>query len=376
MAFNIVFFQRVPAQYNKTLFEQIGQNENFNLFLIAGNTDQNEDVKILDELSNARLIKVKNHYWRIPYLWYQKEIGNILSEIKPDLIIIQPTPRMVSNFVTFRWAKINNVPVIGWGMGKMPGLSENKAAIHNFLVKKILQNLDAMICYSTASAEYYYILSDRKVQTYVATNVTDDRDTQKQIAEITREYDLQNLRKELNIPVNLPVIIFLGRLTAQKRVDDLILAFSKLQERAFLLIVGDGAYRETLEKISLSIKNIIFTGHQVGKNLAKFLLISDIFILPSLGGLAIHQAMSFGLPVIASEGDGTEKDLITDGYNGFLFEKNNFYQMKEKLEFLIDNPEKRKEMGANSLYLTKNKYSFNNMVTNFENTILKSLRNH
>ena len=37
---------------------------------------------------------------------------------------------------------------------------------------------------------------------------------------------------------------------------------------------------------------------------------SNIFVLPGTGGLAINEAMAYGLPVICSEADGTEKDLV------------------------------------------------------------------
>ena len=52
--------------------------------------------------------------------------------------------------------------------------------------------------------------------------------------------------------------------------------------------------------------------------LNKELIKNDIFVLPSRGGLAINHAMASGLPVIVSEGDGTELDLIDHGIGFYL----------------------------------------------------------
>jgi glycosyltransferase involved in cell wall biosynthesis len=48
---------------------------------------------------------------------------------------------------------------------------------------------------------------------------------------------------------------------------------------------------------------------------------SDLFVLPGLGGLAINQAMMHGLPVVCGPADGTERDLLAGGKVGRLLDR-------------------------------------------------------
>jgi glycosyltransferase involved in cell wall biosynthesis len=50
----------------------------------------------------------------------------------------------------------------------------------------------------------------------------------------------------------------------------------------------------------------------------RFFVAADVFALPGPGGLALNQAMAYGLPVVAAGGDGTEHDLVEPGRSGFL----------------------------------------------------------
>ncbi len=59
-----------------------------------------------------------------------------------------------------------------------------------------------------------------------------------------------------------------------------------------------------------------FSGARYGDELAAAFARADLFVLPGTGGLAVQQAMSFGLPVIVAEGDGTQDDLVRPG-NGW-----------------------------------------------------------
>lgn len=74
----------------------------------------------------------------------------------------------------------------------------------------------------------------------------------------------------------------------------------------------------------------------------------DIFIMPSVLpeplGNVIIEAMAMGVPVVASRGGGTS-DLIEDGRSGFLVQPGNCAELADKLAYLNQNTEKRREMG-------------------------------
>ena len=71
-------------------------------------------------------------------------------------------------------------------------------------------------------------------------------------------------------------------------------------------------------------------------------------MLPSVEeglALVLAQAMACGVPVIASENTGA-RDLIADGVEGFIVPPRAPEQIRERLQWMMDNPERRNEMAA------------------------------
>ncbi len=111
----------------------------------------------------------------------------------------------------------------------------------------------------------------------------------------------------------------MGRLQERKKVDNLILACEMLpqSQQPRLVIIGDGPARADLERLArLHYPATEFTGGVHGDDLAPWYAAADLFVLPGTGGLALQQAMAYGLPVVAGVGDGTQADLVrpTNGW--------------------------------------------------------------
>jgi glycosyltransferase involved in cell wall biosynthesis len=170
------------------------------------------------------------------------------------------------------------------------------------------------------------------------------------------------------LDAHLPIIVFVGRLIREKRIEVLIQACLPLVDRCQLLIVGDGPARTELEALAtIRSPQIRFAGHQTGESLAHCFIGSDIFALPGAGGLAIHQAMSYGKPVIVSFGDGTEQDLVVEGENGLFFKTADSDDLAQKISCLLDYPVDRiAAMGQRSLEIVRTKRSLTTMVEVFE----------
>lgn len=136
--------------------------------------------------------------------------------------------------------------------------------------------------------------------------------------------------------------LFVGRLEEVKNVQLLIESFEDLkqeQDDIALLIVGDGSLRESLEQYvrQHQIKDVTFAGYVVFPEIIHFYKASDVFILPSSyepWGLVVNEAMTMGLPVIASSDVGCRLDLIEDGQNGYVFESNNKTALFQKMKMI------------------------------------------
>lgn len=151
-----------------------------------------------------------------------------------------------------------------------------------------------------------------------------------------------NLKKRLEIATEYKIITFIGRLIYQKGAHDLIQAFNELELLDVplkLLIVGNGPYRDILESNSSDNENIMFLGEKHKNEIVEILNETDIFVNPSYSeGLptSVLEAMSVGVPIIATDVGGT-RELIINEKTGILIEPRNIPQLKQSIIRLIDD---------------------------------------
>jgi glycosyltransferase involved in cell wall biosynthesis len=169
------------------------------------------------------------------------------------------------------------------------------------------------------------------------------------------------VRAELGLPVDRPLILFASKLVNRKRPQDLIAAFQRLYQQgsgAALALVGSGDLEHTLRAhvAAYHLPDVFFFGFRNQSELPKFYAVADVFVLPSEDepwGLVINEAMCAGLPIVASQPIGAVADLVKDGYNGFTFPVGDVVQLAAHLATLLSDASLRKQMGANSLALIR-----------------------
>ncbi len=175
-------------------------------------------------------------------------------------------------------------------------------------------------------------------------------------------------------PVNPRRILHLGRLVKWKRVDLLIEAMATLYasyEDIELHIIGAGPEEQRLKKLAsqkVPEHSIKFLGSIYDPEaLAAEIMTSSIYVLAGMGGLSINEAMAYGKAVICSKCDGTEKDLVIDGENGFFFREGDAMDLASKIELLLNDPETCKLMGARARSLIEEKINLETVTQGFMN---------
>jgi len=158
-----------------------------------------------------------------------------------------------------------------------------------------------------------------------------------------------------------PVVGIVARLSDVKGHIYLIKAMRNVLEgipQAQLLIVGAGKLKEELTEAvkSLGIEKSVFFINEV-KDTRNVLSAMDLFVMPSLKeglGLALMEAMAFGLPVIGSDIGGI-RSLIKSGVNGLLVEPADVASLSESIIRLLVNPGKAKSLGeAAGIFINEN----------------------
>lgn len=174
------------------------------------------------------------------------------------------------------------------------------------------------------------------------------------------------------------LVIAVGRYAPQKGFDLLIPAWAKVIEKHpdwILKIYGEGGLKESyLRQIKdLSLDHNCFLEEPV-KDIYNKYAESSIFVLSSRYegfGMVITEAMSCGLPVVSFSCPCGPKDIIDDGVNGLLVNKNDINQLAEKINYLIEHDLIRKEMGKAAL-LNSEKYKMEN-ISKLWNNLFQSI---
>lgn len=170
------------------------------------------------------------------------------------------------------------------------------------------------------------------------------------------------LRRTLGLPVDCPVITFVGHFSPEKGVAELVDAWLRVRERgcsSYLVLIGsmspetyevDPGLVETVRatvKDAGAEQDVEFVGRTT--EVAVYLRASEIFVLPSFReGLpnALLEAMASGLACVASRLPGVTDSLIAHEVNGILVEPGDVGGLAEVLERLLGDPDLRRELGT------------------------------
>lgn len=164
------------------------------------------------------------------------------------------------------------------------------------------------------------------------------------------------------------VIGTVARLIQSKGIDLFLNAIPQILElypKTRVMIVGSGPDEGRLHEIADNLMiadRVIFTG-QV-HNINDYYAALDIFILPTLSeglGISVLEAMSLGLPVIASNTGGIP-ELITHKKNGYLIEPGNSENITSALIYYLQHPQQVARLGQQARIDVQSKFSIEEMI--------------
>lgn len=174
----------------------------------------------------------------------------------------------------------------------------------------------------------------------------------KSIVTIPNGVDNKFFNKESRDSAHIPLrILYVGRLSFQKRVERIIEAIKLLKIPANLMIVGDGDRRRKLQNFAMNLKlnNVSFEGEKSSDELCNYYRRVDIFVISSTNesfGMVILEAMAAGLPIIGSNVNGI-RDLVQKV--GILVDEPYSEKFTEALTNLANNPQEFKKLSRQSI---------------------------
>jgi len=175
-----------------------------------------------------------------------------------------------------------------------------------------------------------------------------------------------------------PLILYVGRLIKWKGVHILIQAMKQVTSiipGASLVIVGDGVCMSRLKCLvkELNLESRVeFAGRVSNKVLITWYQKASVFVLPSISvdgqteglGVVLLEAMKAGVPVIGSKIGGIP-DIINDGVNGFLVPPEDPVVLSDRIIWLLENYEIRRNIARAGLETVKEKFGWENIGRQF-----------
>jgi glycosyltransferase involved in cell wall biosynthesis len=235
-----------------------------------------------------------------------------------DLVLVQQELRALTNYPVFWNRLIFRRPrrVALWGHGTNLG-STDEPSINRLMRRLFIRGADHFFAYTDLSRELFSQRGAQADNITVVNNSIDVSDVRAIEKLATHEWR-EDKRAELGLGKG-PVAVFCSRLTEKKNLPFLIEA-SRIARRHLpdlsLLIIGDGAERNWIERETEFDPWIKLVGARYGRAKAEALCAADAFCMPFDLGLSILDAFAAGLPVIVAHGARTGPEIAYLEHDG------------------------------------------------------------
>jgi len=246
-------------------------------------------------------------------------IGQEIRRFRPDVVVTTEFGQATFGALASRGARAG-------GFAHVVSTEDNPFSVqaetwlHGLGRRMLLPLVDCVLTYSE-EARSIYLRRFRARQPVVASPLVQDERVL--AARLERARGAARAEAAARGLLGKRILLYVGRLAPEKRVDRLIEAVGLLQAswpNLVLALVGDGPDRAMLERRAASTApgRVLFTGRQEGEGLAAWYRLGSVFALASEHepfGAVVNEAMVAGMPVICSDRAGA-RALVGAGKNG------------------------------------------------------------
>lgn len=179
-----------------------------------------------------------------------------------------------------------------------------------------------------------YPFSSVRTSDVLLSEIEDPLVYQEERANIRKQYkDYLRIKEE-------KVVLAVGQIIPRKGYDILIKAMRYVKSDCQVIIVGGNPTKELVDLINrFKLHNVRFIDFLTKEELKDYYFAADFFVHPTredIWGLVVNEALAYGLPVITTDKCVAGKELIVNGYNGFLVEAENEKKLAEVIEQCIE----------------------------------------
>ncbi|WP_343486593.1 glycosyltransferase [Allomuricauda sp. d1] len=279
--------------------------------------------------------------YKIGPFYFNKGLIRYVISQKPNGAIVHSPPNWISIIIAALIFRIKGVKVYNWTHGILTNHRNLKNRIYLIFYKFFF---DGLLLYGNIAKENLMNLGFDKDKIKVIYNSLNYKE-QIKLRETLDENERQQIRTSLFDNPNNDQLVFIGRLTVQKKLNLLIKAIKLLKDEKIyvnLLFVGDGNQKKELQSQIDKYKianQICFYGASYDETQNyKLIASSDCCVAPGEIGLTAMHSLMFGVPVISHNDRNRqmpEFEAILPNTNGVLFEYDDAVDLKEQIKILL-----------------------------------------
>jgi glycosyltransferase involved in cell wall biosynthesis len=362
----VAFVVHMLTPYRLSFYKKLFSSADYEWKLFAGFKSNKVDAR--PQYEGNVDFPISYHKEKVSKLGIYNMIDNegmfeAVKHYNADIVIMFAHVGTKSFRDILKWGNTNNRKVIMWTCFWEPYYIKGyKKLIRDYFIKSFYKKADYHITYSSLARERLLKIGypDNKIS--IAYNGVD-----------VDLYEAELNGQTINTLFNSQTVNFLyvGGFGKDKKVDLLINAinlYNKSQSHNInAYLIGDGPMLKECEQLvnQLNLTNSIKFLGRISEKLGNYINSADCIVLPGTGGLILNEAILFQKPFIVSNADGTENDLLINGFNGIKFLSNNALSLSNALIEVTENLSLFKENATKVKDLVTKRSNVNTMVTTF-----------
>ena len=364
----VIVIQPALPKYRIPVFKELASRKGIDLTVIHA-TEKSLENQSAD---GFKTITTKDRIFNTPLgvLFWNTDHLRYASSKFADSLIIVGNVRYLTLLPTIIKSRMCGVKLLVWthGCSKQGGVFREK-------IRETVYRLSHGIIFYTETIKNQFIQSGWNAKNlFVAPNSIDIKPIHNAIkywelhsSELETFQKANKLEKQQNI-------VFVSRFSPKNKLDLLLRAASQIIKNThpnlkLILIGGGDTVTKQLQSLAeeLNIKDhIIFTGPiYEEKQIAKWMLSSQIFCYPSNMGLSVQHAIAYNLPIVTSENTqlhGPEIEIIEHNQTGLVYSPLSAESLSEQLNKLLENDVLRKQISHNAYKKLITQYGISKMV--------------
>jgi glycosyltransferase involved in cell wall biosynthesis len=337
-----VFIQEeILRHYRLPIYKRLAASSKYDWRFVAGQPRDGDDpTPIPDGILPE--IKLKARYVYVPFLkrhvYWQQGLLKLLSKERVDVVIADACPWNLTTWLLPVVCRPRKISLIKWSHI----IEREEKGIRKFLKKIELRKFHAFLSYGKKVKEILADWGFEREKAFIVYNSL-DYDEQVRIREKMDGETIRRFKEEICGEKDSRLVVFVGRLTKEKKIVQIIEAIRRLRERGrrvCSVLIGNGSYsprlKEMIRQVDLEGQIRVLNDLWEEKDVGRYLMAADLSVVPCGAGLVVMHSFVYGTPVLTHNQAHTlhppEAEVILPGRTGIFYEEDDVGDLVQKME--------------------------------------------